>query len=190
MSVQHKSAVSLSRLALIGAALLASLPAFATGGVSGGGGNVLFPLAPKIEASTSFVRGVIEQSHELVVKYLREKKAAFNRGTLSAAEREEFALLFQQPRDVLVISFNERLEIESQRPCVDANALPVDADVRGDFADRVCVSSFALSKKLEKNRLPAESAALLVHEFSELAGFEEDDAVRIQNLVLKDFEAK
>jgi hypothetical protein len=160
------------------------------GGVSGGGGNVLYPQAQKTPAPTSLVRTTIEDSHSELVQYLKQKYDDYQRGSLSPEEKGQFELLFRQPRDVLAISATKRLEIESGRPCLDANSQPVDADIRGDMVDRVCVSSFSLARKVEKRRLHSESAALLAHEFSELAGFEEDDAVRLQALVLKDFQAK
>jgi len=171
---------------LTASAILVGFSAHA-GGVSGGGGNVLFPVDPQQPASRLEVRQVIVSAHRDVVQYLQEKQEQFRAGNLDPAQRVQFSQLFEQPLNVVEISRNKVLEIESERPCIDANGMPVDADIHADDQEKVCVSSFSISKKVEKGELSAQSAALLIHEFSELAGFDEDGAVQLQSMVLADF---
>lgn len=174
-------------LLLAAVGLLAGIRAFAEGGVSGGGGHLLFPVQGKSPLPRSAVERELAAVHGRVVSYLVNKEQQLRRGELPAGERAVFEPLFQQPRDVIGISARTSLDFEDDHPCFDSAAAPADASTISDHANSICVSSFTIAKKVDPRNLGAESAAILVHEFSELAGFGEEEAVKLQTQVFADY---
>jgi hypothetical protein len=157
------------------------------GGVSGGGGNLLHPIQPREPMPTSEVFHEIESMQGRLVVYFEGKLEEFREGELPVEERELFGSLFRLERNVIDLAASTSLLFNSDAPCMDLSESPVDASTVSLRANSICVSSFSISHRVDPKILGAESAAILAHEFSELAGFDESQAVRLQAAVFADY---
>ena len=172
------------------AAALFLLPTFgfAAGGISSGGGNVLYPVEPRNPVAPAAVKNLVPRAHATLLQYLRAKKGDWQAGRLPADEAADFDALFSAPRDVIGVSARTPVDIELEEPCFDFASKPVDGSIRSDEKKHggICLSALTISRRVEPADLHAQSAALLAHEFSELIGFDEDQAVGLQAHVLRD----
>lgn len=156
-------------------------------GVSGGGGNVMYPVSPRNPALVAEVQAKLNEARPSVAAYFEAKQALFVKGNLSPEESALFAPLFKTGQGVVATARQTGLDIEQTTPCYDSSATPVDGSIFSDDHGEICVSALSISKRVERADVPAQSAALLAHEFTEVLGFGEDDAVRVQAKVLADF---
>lgn len=77
---------------------------------------------------------------------------------------------------------------ESQGPCFDEQNSPKDGSTSGPTPrTAVCISTFNLSKKLQRQGAEAHLAALVAHEYAHLAGADEAQAQKVQKDVLRRF---
>ena len=172
---------------------LLALPLFAlaAGGISSGGGNVLEPVDPRNPAGRAEVKDMIPRARNALLGYLRAKRLDWSAGRLSGEERADFGALFSASRDVLGVSAATPVDVELEEPCFDFAENPVDGSIRSDEKfPSICLSALTISRRVERADIPAQSAALLAHEVSELVGFGEEQAVRLQSRVLNDFRGR
>ena len=170
----------------LGLMALLSLSAFASG-VSGGGGNVMFPVDPKNPAPLAEVQAKVGEARGSVASYFEAKQELFQKGNLSAEDAALFGPLLQAGKGMVAVARETGVDIEQKSSCFDSAATPVDGSIISDHRGEVCVSALSISKRVERRDVPAQSAALLAHEFTEVLGFGEDEAVRVQSKVLADF---
>ena len=152
--------------------------ALAMGGISGGGGNVLPGKAPDSYQDPEVVEDQVRESRTLVFEYLSQQSDERSSAILEAAR--------QVP-----------LHIKDDSPCFDAAGNIVDGSVAGiaqperDFGfgprrhGRVCISALNIARKVHASELRAQAAALLIHEYAELTGSNEDQAVMLQTEAFK-----
>lgn len=160
-------------------------PALASG-VSGGGGNVMFPVDPKEPASINEAHSVVSHARPVLLNYLKDKREELAAGKMEPSEASIFEPLFNTGKGILHVARNTGIDVENRRSCLDSSSAPVDGSIFSGHRGVVCLSSFSISKKVERSDVGAQSVALLAHEFTEVLGFEEDAAVTIQAQVLSD----
>lgn len=161
----------------------------AYGGVSGGGGNVIDPTPPDILPETDTVEYMIKSSLKQVHTYLYQKSQQFESGQLSQYEQELFAKVFRRENSILKALYKVEPEVDERQPCFDFDRQPVDASIATNKQNHFCVSAFTLRQKVIHSEIPAQSAALMIHEYSEIVGANEDDAVALQRLALDELKA-
>ena len=179
------------RVVLISLAAISSFTLFAesgsASGVSGGGGNVMYPVDPREPASPEEVRRELAKAKPKVAEYLHAKKDLYRRGQLPAEERAVLGVLFLGDRHVVKAARKTALEIANDQPCFDGERNPVDGSIHAGRDGAICLSALTISRRVERQDVPAQSAALIAHEITEVVGLGEDEAVRVQAKVLEDF---
>lgn len=175
-------------VSIFGLSLACSADSRRLGGISGGGGTVLYPQIPQDPMSEKQVRETIRTAHHHVGEYLSEKKAALIQGHLTGKEKANFDRLFRAYPDVIRTYLETEVDIEHDEPCFDAAGRPVDASIIGEELGTVCISSSSIATKVSREKVFSESAALLLHEYSELVGFDEAQAVEIQKAIFEDLQ--
>lgn len=156
------------------------------GGMSAGGGNFLLTIAPENPGPVALAQSIANEAHGNLADYLRAKKQAWLAHSLPAQQQEAFAPLFSSQQDVLTIVASRQVDVEAQDSCWDANRDQVDGSIFAKNAHAVCLSARNLSLKSITADYYPQSLALLGHEFGELAGLSEDQAVLLQKQILLD----
>lgn len=156
------------------------------GGMSGGGGNVLPGRAPDAPANGELIEHAVKHSRGVAVSYLQELRLKFLNGDVSAEKRALLERAFSGSSDLATVARGIRVEVEDDRPCFDFQDNAVDGSIRSDKPNRICISSHSIAAKVHRSEVVAQSAALMIHEFSELIGFSEDEAVTLQSHALTD----
>lgn len=85
------------------------------------------------------------------------------------------------------------IEIASKTPpviytksaCVNGQGLSVDGSLYSHYPNTICVSAKTLHQKVNDKEYFIQGLALLAHEYSEIAGFSEDEAVQLQKFVIQ-----
>jgi hypothetical protein len=166
---------------------IACVEAHAAGGVSGGGGNVIVSYPQSVAPSVPAVRSRIRALKPMMERYFQEKEAAFASGSLPTAQYAALQPLFSGYPDVAMAIRPIEVQIEEHAPCHDADGNPFDGSTRGLNSDQVCLSALRIAGKVEASELGAQISALMAHEFAEVLGLDDENAIRIQEIVLKDF---
>lgn len=167
-----------------------ALPGLTQGGVSGGGGNILAPKTPLAPVDPEVAEHLVYRSYGLFRIYIQEKQAAFNEGRLPTQEQALFAPIFTSPERVIEVLRNVRVHVADHRPCRDAQSQPVDGSTLSQEPNSICISAFNIARKTELDDIPPQSAALMVHEYGELLGLSEDQAVQVQGAALQELRAQ
>lgn len=154
------------------------------GGVSGGGGNMLSPKPPSHQVDAETAEHMILQAREILKKYVFEKKYAFHNGTLSAEQMDAFEPIFNSQKNVEDTMRTARLHIKERHACWDENSQPVDGSTIAPTPNSICISARNIATKADISDITPQSAALMLHEFSELVGLSEDQAVKAQAAAL------
>jgi hypothetical protein len=166
---------------------LVVLPAFSfEGGVSGGGGNIIAPKAPQYPVDPETAEHMVYHSHDLLKNYVAHKKSAFKNNQLSVQQRQVFAPIFNSPQSIESVIKNVRLDVEDDEACWDTQHQAVDGSTITRDHNSICISAYNLANKTEESDIPPQAAALMLHEYSELIGLSEDQAVRVQTIVLSE----
>jgi hypothetical protein len=103
------------------------------------------------------------------------------------SSHQAFAKLFAQPQSVFAVIEQVWPSVRDSRPCYDSAQNPVDGSVANFHEGTFCISAYSIAQKVHRKEIPAQSAALLMHEYSELVGLTESEAVSLQSHVLEDF---
>jgi hypothetical protein len=157
------------------------------GGVSGGGGNVLSPRPPNDFQNPEHVEQLVKKSKMNLQDYIQQKKQIYFNGEMNSRDQNLYGSIFetQVPMDQVIRSI--KVDVEEHRPCYDKNLNPVDGSIHANKTNAICVSALRLAEKVHVQEIPAQSTALMMHEYSEVMGFDEDFAVQIQKRTLEDF---
>lgn len=156
------------------------------GGVSGGGGNVIDPREPDRYLDPEEAEGIVESSHSIFYKYIVNKKKMFHSNQLNQTQSEVFRPVFEAPRDIIETIHKVRVHVEDDHSCWDAQKRPVDGSIFSKKDNSICISAFNLAQKAHVEDIPHQSAALMLHEYSELVGLSEEEAVQVQVEALSD----
>lgn len=160
---------------------------FREGGVSGGGGNVLNPQNPQVILDSEKAEHIVRASSLYARIFFANAEEQYVKGTAPAAVMSVYEKIFEN-NDVSQVLESVRPHVRDSGPCYDYAYQPVDASVVSPLPDQFCVSSFALSHKVLPESLPIQAAALMAHEYSEVMGLGETEAVIIQKQALQDLE--
>lgn len=167
--------------------LLAVIPAWSfEGGVSGGGGNMIAPKAPCSPVDTETAEHMIYRARGVLKDYLLRKKQAFETQSLPAEQMQAFAPVFNANRDVETTIDSTDIRVAHRHSCWNADHQPVDGSTITEDPNSICISAFAIAQKADVSDITPQSAALMLHEFSELVGLSESQAVRAQSAALSD----
>lgn len=128
----------------------------------------------------------IEELKPVVLEYLADKKQEFDSGKMNLALAETFAPLFSGQRNIIDQLQRVRLHVREEHPCYTRDGASFDgtSDFQGD--GRICLSAHSISTKVDYSEVDLQSSALMVHEYSEIAGANDEQAIAIQIAVLKD----
>lgn len=159
------------------------------GGISGGGGNVIYATAPSQSLDVSFVKTRIQSSRSAVLKYLSQKEQQYRRGDMDSTQAAVFAPLFEKNRKVSEKAADIELKVTTTESCYDQDGHEFDGSILATDVDDVCMSAKRIAEKVELTELDAQSAALMIHEFIEFFGLSDEEAIQIQVLALGHFQA-
>lgn len=160
------------------------------GGVSGGGGNLLSPKAPSRPVNSETAEHMILQARNVLKKYIHEKKYAFQSGALSPADMNAFEPVFNADLNVEDTIRSARLHINEKHSCWDENHQAVDGSTITPTPYSICISAHNIANKADISDITPQSAALMLHEYSELVGLSEDQAVKLQTAALVELREK
>ena len=159
------------------------------GGVSGGGGNMISPKPPLSANNPEIVEEIVGRSQNTVLNYLWQKRTDFEANRLSASHREAFAPVFENPLRIEDAVRGTRLHIAEERSCWDSQHKPVDGSTFSKEANSICISAYNIAKKADLSDIHPQSVALMIHEYSELIGLSEEQAVKAQAKALEELRA-
>lgn len=153
------------------------------GAVSGGGGGSLqgSPVEPRV------LREAIFDSRILIEAFLNHMSTKITLEDTGATDypHKAFRQFFVKGALLPEMLSSIRLVIDEQNPCLDFNGQLVDASIKTDIPNGICVSLPRLHEKLRTSNFEVEIGALILHEISHLLGSHEEEAVGIQMTMLE-----
>lgn len=157
------------------------------GGISGGGGNVINPKAPIAIQDVRAIRNIIVNSKELLKSFIEAKWVLYNSGSMDFDNHRMYSVLFFND-DLNLHKIMNLIKIHSpiDLPCTDSYGNTYDGSTFDAEDDSVCISAFNFAQKVDMTEVPIQAAALVMHEFSEVAGLSDEDAITIQKDVLEE----
>lgn len=161
-------------------------PNLRDGGVSGGGGNVINPTPPDQILDGDSVEHVVKSSVAYTHIYFKNVHTQYLAGELPSDVAPVFEKLFADTNRFQRILEEVQPHVVEESPCYDRGMNPVDASIVTYKTGRFCVSAHAIAKKVRVDEIPIQSAALMAHEYSEIAGLNEGEAVTVQKKALED----
>lgn len=165
--------------------VLATLQVYASGGVSGGGGNLISPTAPTEKQDPREMRNIIRGSKHLLQKFVNAKYVLYKNGSMDYESLRLYSVLFADSENNIHEVMEElNLEIPLDKPCYDSEGNIFDGSTFGQKEHSVCISAYSIAQKCDKNEVPRQATALIFHEFSEVSGLSDEDAITLQKQVL------
>ena len=161
-----------------------------TGGVSGGGGYVINPTLPEKYQDPELVESMVKCTLKPVQDYLQKKNLEFNSGKLAENEIEIFTKIFTTPLSIHDALKKVKLDVTDEKPCFDSENKPVDGSIFHKNKKAVCISAKNIADKVHFNEIKAQSAALIIHEYTEVIGLTEEGAIEVQKISLDEFKRK
>jgi hypothetical protein len=155
--------------------------AFAAGGISGGGGNVINPTPPTEVQDVRLVRAIIKGSKELLVKFISAKYALFKTGSMDEESLRMYGQLFaDNEHNLHEVMDDIKIDSPLDKPCYDQNNNEFDGSTLDSRSNSICISAQRLAKNTILEEIPVQAAALAMHEFSEVVGLTDEEAIIIQ----------
>ncbi len=165
---------------LISTLLFSSL-SFAKGGISGGGGNVINPTAPSEFQDPRDIRAVIKDSKYLLYRFIKAKYALYRRGSMSNEDMRMYGILFADSETNLhEVMEDIKIDIPVDQGCFDQLGNEFDGSSYNPNNHKICISAFRISKNTIMDEVPIQSAALILHEYAEVVGLTDDEAIDLQ----------
>ncbi len=159
------------------------------GGVSGGGGNVINPAPPDRAADHEDVEHIVKASVSYTYWYFKSVQGDYISGQMKPELSAIFTKIFAGGKDFESVLTKVQPDVQEEGPCHDFDYKPVDASIRSSRANSFCVSSYAIANKVNFKEIPIQSAALMAHEYSEIMGLNEEEAVSIQKNAIERMKA-
>ncbi|MGZ3789660.1 MAG: hypothetical protein ACXVLQ_14115 [Bacteriovorax sp.] len=157
------------------------------GGVSGGGGNLISPIAPSEKQDPREIRNIIRGSKSLLKKFVSAKYALYTNGSMDYESLRLYSTLFADNDNNLHEVMEEiALDIPLDKPCYDSLGNIFDGSTYNQKRHSICISAYTIAEKCDKNEVPLQARALVFHEFSELTGLSDEDAITLQKQVLNE----
>lgn len=156
------------------------------GGVSGGGGNLLEARTPLKPIHPEVAEKIVHDSYAVFLTYIGQKRKDYFSKKLSPEQQVAFAPIFEAAQEIEAMARNRRMQVDDHSPCWDSNHRPVDGSTLSRLPNSICISAFTIAQKSEVNDIAPQSAALMLHEYGELVGLTETEAVGAQIEALKD----
>lgn len=156
------------------------------GGVSGGGGNVINATPPSQAVDSETAEELIRNSIPTVKFFLNNKYEQYRANKLAPPDVPLYSKIFEGSQNIFAALKTIKPDIEEHRPCFTRYGQIADASIAGFDHDSFCVSAYTIRYKVIHHEIPVQSAALMVHEYSEIVGVTEDEAVMLQEQVLNE----
>lgn len=156
------------------------------GGVVGGGGNVLGATPPEVPQDVSEVKVRIQQAREMLPEFIKVEIAQFEAGQLKGREFELIQKLNRRKNKTVERRLAAvRMQIRSSEACHDSFGHEVDGSIYVPQEHSFCISALGIANKVTMDQVAVQSAALILHEFSELQGFSDEEAIELQKMALQ-----
>ena len=78
------------------------------------------------------------------------------------------------------------IDIQLDRPCYDQNGNVYDGSTYHQIKNSICISAYTIATKCIKEEISIQATALVLHEYSEVVGLSDEDAITLQKEVLSD----
>lgn len=144
------------------------------GGISGGGGDLI----PSEQVGSQALDEMINVARMQLVLYFNYLDE--NRDRLPTA----YENLIGRDDDMLYKVRRQKIYSNNKGPCLDINGVEVDGSIYPVNKTGICISTFNLGKKLNKDNARIQLLGLVAHEYSHLAGANEAQATEVQKDVL------
>jgi hypothetical protein len=155
------------------------------GGVSGGGGNLINPTAPMQIQSPQEIKKVILSSKKLLKHFINTKFTQYKIGQMDQDSLRLYSVLFADNENNLhEVMEDISLDIQLNSPCYDSHGTAFDGSTYNQKLHSICISSYTIASKCTRSEIPAQATALILHEFSEVVGLSDEDAISLQASVL------
>ncbi|MGZ3691711.1 MAG: hypothetical protein ACXVAX_09415 [Pseudobdellovibrio sp.] len=159
------------------------------GGISGGGGSVIDPHIPCETQDPQQVASLILQTRPLFRRYLLYKFDQLQKNQLTAEEKRLFdKMTNSDPAGFVNQLEHYNVQVDDKSPCFTSDRRPVDGSIFSSQPNSFCISASSIAQKVHMSEVVPQSAALMVHEFSEVRGLDEDEAVEMQKTAIKDLQ--
>lgn len=159
------------------------------GGVSGGGGFLISPETPDQYTSPQKIEDLIKKHAESSLeKYLISKKQKFDKGQLPGHELATLEPILKQGA-IFNTMKKTNLVVEEDHSCFGAQGEPTDASFFNQKKKAICISAKNIAEKVHPKELKPQALALMMHEYSEIMGLADQDAVGVQKIVLDDLKS-
>ncbi|MDO9182635.1 MAG: hypothetical protein Q7U04_09515 [Bacteriovorax sp.] len=145
------------------------------GGVDGGGGNTFIA-----QPVTS------EEIESVIVSDAKVALSGFFIGNekLLASTKPEYQKLYPK---IFTLLDTVAIEIRSNQLCSDHEGNHKDGSIYAQSENAICISTYSMAGKLNQQNYEAETFGLIAHELSHLAGFNEVEAIQLQNDVVNTY---
>lgn len=147
------------------------------GGIGSGGGSFL----PSEPVDLKKVTYLVRISRLLVFGYLQARETqyylAIREGKpVSAADIK----LFAGKKSILDTISNVKIELRTDKPCVDKAGNEMDGSAIDPTGESICISALRVIEKCNLNSAEYSVPGLIIHELSHLAGTDELEATELQ----------
>ena len=149
-------------------------------------GNVIAPTMVQNPQNPILVSRVIEHARQVLPSYLVQKENELKRGRLSASDTTALGPLLRRKTLIVMAMKRVRIAIETQDACYDRKHVPFDGSTLGSQPNSICMSALSLSRRVEADMMPVEATALLLHEYSEVIGLSDQQAILAQTVIYRD----
>jgi|GEM_PF-2207866 len=166
---------------LVISSILYSQLSLAKGGISGGGGNVINSTPPTEYQDPHDIRAVIKDSKYILYRFIKAKYSLFRRGSMSNEDMRLYGVLFADSETNLhEVMEDIKIDIPVDQGCFDKLGNEYDGSSYNPTNHKICISAFRISKNTIMDEVPIQSAALILHEYAEVVGLTDDEAIDLQ----------
>ena len=159
------------------------------GGISGGGGSVIDPHIPCETQNPKEIAALILQTRPLFQKYLLYKLDQLQKNQLTSEETRLFDKMTNMDPEGFVRDLKRyNVQVDDKNPCFTSDRQPVDGSIFSSQPNSFCISARSIAQKVHRAEVVTQSAALMVHEFSEIRGLNEDEAVEMQKNAIRELQ--
>ena len=171
--------------------LLLSIQVFAKhgieGGMSGGGGYVINPESPVKYIDPEHVEDMIEEyGTPSLNNYLQDKNQKLQNGQVLGHEIAALQKIFSSEKNIFKTLKETKIIVEEEKSCFGKDGEPTDGSFFNSKKKAICISAKNIAEKVHHTELKPQALALMAHEYAEVMGLSEDEAVQVQKIVLDD----
>lgn len=156
------------------------------GGVTGGGGNLLVNDLPTKSLNPEYVEHQLHKLKPKVLEFIGEQERVYREGLMSNQRAAVFRVLFEGRQNLREKLKDVTIFVDEEAPCFDHRGEAYDGTYVKSEKSSMCLSAHRIARKVVPHELIPQAAALMVHEFSEIMGLDDADAISIQAQALED----